>query len=200
VLESLGIKPHLLYIEPRIALEMLRKGDIDAIIAVEGKPVRWLKEVNDPNLHLVAVDYDKALREDYLPAELSAEDYPNLIAPSTRVGTIAAEAVLASYNWQSGSDRYHRLALLVESLFSHTAQLQQPPFHPKWQELALMAPVAGWTRFKAAQDWIDRNAPVASAAPPSTLGANARSLIPDDQALYREFLEWKASRQKPRPR
>jgi branched-chain amino acid transport system substrate-binding protein len=200
VLESLGIKPHLLYIEPRIALEMLRKGDIDAIIAVEGKPVRWLKEVNDPNLHLVAVDYDKALREDYLPAELSAEDYPNLIAPSTRVGTIAAEAVLASYNWQSGSDRYHRLALLVESLFSHTAQLQQPPFHPKWQELALMAPVAGWTRFKAAQDWIDRNAPVASAAPPSTLGANARSLTPDDQALYREFLEWKASRQKPRPR
>jgi branched-chain amino acid transport system substrate-binding protein len=200
VLESLGIKPHLLYIEPRIALGMLRKGDIDAIIAVEGKPVPWLKEVNDPNLHLVAVDYDKALREDYLPAELSAEDYPNLIAPSTRVGTIAAEALLASYNWQPGSDRYQRLALLVESLFSHTAQLQQPPFHPKWQELALMAPVAGWTRFKAAQDWIDRNGPVASAASPGTLGANARSLSPDDQALYREFLEWKASRQKPRSR
>ena len=63
-----------------------------------------------------------------------------------------------------------------------------------------MAPVAGWTRFKAAQEWIDRNAPVASAAPPSTLGANARSLSPDDQALYREFLEWKAGRQKPRTR
>jgi len=200
VLESLGIKPHLLYIEPRIALGMLRKGDIDAIIAVEGKPVPWLKEVKDPNLHLVAVDYDKALREDYLPAELSAEDYPSLIDPSTRVGTIAAEALLASYNWQSGSDRYQRLALLVESLFSHTAQLQQPPFHPKWQELALTAPVAGWTRFKAAQDWIDRKAPVTSAAPPGTLGANARALSPDDQALYQEFLEWKASRQKPRSR
>src|ERR1700756_5190209 len=95
VFESLGIKPHLLYIEPRIALEMLRKGEIDAIMAVEGKPVPWLKEVNDPNLHLVAVDYDKALREDYLPAELSAEDYPNLIAPSTRVGALGAEALLA---------------------------------------------------------------------------------------------------------
>jgi ABC-type branched-subunit amino acid transport system substrate-binding protein/TRAP-type uncharacterized transport system substrate-binding protein len=197
VFESLGIKPHLLYIEPRIALEMLGKGDIDAIIAVEGKPVQWLKQVNDPNLHLVAVDYDKALREDYLPAQLSAEDYPNLIAPSTRVGTIAAEAVLASYNWQPGNDRYRRLALLVESLFSHTAQLQRPPFHPKWQELALAAPVTGWTRFKAAQDWIDRNVPIASAAPPSALGAHASSLSPDDQALYREFLEWKAGRQKP---
>ena len=197
VLESLAIRPHLLYIEPRVALEMLRKGEIDAIIAVEGKPVQWLKEVNDPNLHLVAVNYDKALRDDYLPAELSAEDYPNLISSGTRVDTIAAEAVLASYNWQPGSDRYRRLALLVDSLFSHTAQLQRPPFHPKWQELALMAPVAGWTRFKAAQEWIDRNAPVASAAPPSTLGANARSLSPDDQALFHEFLEWKANRRKP---
>jgi ABC-type branched-subunit amino acid transport system substrate-binding protein/TRAP-type uncharacterized transport system substrate-binding protein len=199
VLESLGIKPHLLYIEPRIALERLRKGEIDAIIAVEGKPVQWLNQVNDPNLHLVGVDYDKALREDYLPAQLSAEDYPNLIAPSARVGTIAAEAVLASYNWQPGNDRYRRLALLVESLFSRTAQLQRPPFHPKWHELALAAPVAGWTRFKVAQDWIDRNMPVASAAPPGALGANASSLSPDDQALYREFLEWKARRQRPAP-
>ena len=197
VFESLGIKPHLLYIEPRIALEMLRKGEIDAMIVVEGKPVQWLNQVNDPNLHLVAVDYDKALREDYLPAQLSAEDYPNLIAPSTRVGTIAAEAVLAAYNWQPGNDRYRRLALLVESLFSHTAQLQQPPFHPKWHELALAAPVAGWTRFKVAQDWIDRNMPMASAAPPGALGANASSLSPDEQALYREFLDWKANRQKP---
>ena len=54
VFERLGIKPHLLYIEPRIALEMLRRGDIDAIIAVEGKPLQWLSQVNDPNLHLVA--------------------------------------------------------------------------------------------------------------------------------------------------
>jgi branched-chain amino acid transport system substrate-binding protein len=198
VFESLGIKPHLLYIEPRIALEMLRGGEIDAIIAVEGKPVQWLNQVNDPDLHLVAVDYDKSLREDYLPAQLSAEDYPNLISASGRVSTIAAEAVLASYNWQPGSDRYRRVALLVESLFSRTAQLQRPPFHPKWQELALVAPVAGWTRFKAAQDWIDRNAPVASAAVPSALGAHASSMSPDEQALYREFLEWKASRQKAR--
>ena len=62
-----------------------------------------------------------------------------------------------------------------------------------------MASVAGWTRFKAAQDWIDRNAPAAAvAAAPSALGAHASSLNPDDQELYREFLEWKASRQKPR--
>ena len=193
VFERLGIKPHLLYIESRIALEMLRKGDIDAIVVVEGKPVQWLNQIGESNLHLVPVDYDKSLREEYLPAQLSSDDYPTLVSNSAPVGTIAAEAVLASYNWPPGSDRYRRLALLVDSLFTRLAELQRPPFHPKWQELAPLAPVAGWTRFKAAQDWVDRNAPVASAA---TSEARASTLSPDDQALYREFLEWKANRVK----
>jgi branched-chain amino acid transport system substrate-binding protein len=204
VFEHLGIKPHLLYIEPRSALEMLRKGEIDAIMAVEGKPLQWLGQVNDPNLHLVPVEYDKSLRDEYLPAELSSEDYPNLISKSAPVGTIAAEAVLASYNWQQGSDRYRRLALLVEQLFTHIAQLQRPPYHPKWQELAPLAPVAGWTRFNAAQQWVDRNTPVASAATATTgaattgaLGSNARSLQPqEDPALYQQFLEWRANQLK----
>jgi ABC-type branched-subunit amino acid transport system substrate-binding protein/TRAP-type uncharacterized transport system substrate-binding protein len=193
VFERLGIKPHLLYIEPRIALEMLRKGEIDAIIAVEGKPLQWLSRVSDSNLHLVPVEYDKSLRDEYLPAQLSSEDYPNLISSSAPVGTIAAEAVLASFNWQPGSDRYRRLALLVDSLFTHMAQLQRPPFHPKWQELAPLAPVAGWTRFKAAQEWVDRNTPFASAATTGALGSHA-SGPQDNPALYREFLEWKANR------
>jgi hypothetical protein len=30
---------------------MLRKGEIDAIIAVEGKPMRWLSQLADANLH-----------------------------------------------------------------------------------------------------------------------------------------------------
>jgi hypothetical protein len=172
---------------------MLRKGDIDAIMAVEGKPLQWLSQVSDSNLHLIPVEYDKSLRDEYLPAQLSSADYPNLISSSAPVGTIAAEAVLASYNWQVGSDRYRRLALLVESLFTHMAQLQRPPYHPKWQELAPLAPVAGWTRFKAAQDWGDRNTPVASAATTGALGSHA-TIPQEDPSLYREFLEWRASR------
>jgi branched-chain amino acid transport system substrate-binding protein len=198
VFERLGIKPHLLYIEPRIALEMLKNGEIDAVVVVEGKPLQWLTQVRDTNLHLVPVDYDKSLREEYLPAQLSAEDYPNLISGSASVGTIATEALLATFNWQQGSDRYRRIALLVDSLFSRMEQLQHPPFHPKWQELAPQAPVAGWIRFKAAQDWVDRNAPVASAAPTASLGASPSGVSADDPALYREFLEWKASRLKQR--
>ncbi len=195
VFEHLGIKPHLLYIEPRIALERLRRGEIDAIIAVEGKPLQWLGQVSDPNLHLVPVGYDRELHDDYLPSQLTSLDYPNLISSSAPVETIAAEAVLASYNWQPGSDRYRRLSLLVESLFTHMAQLQRPPYHPKWQEFAPLAPVAGWTRFRTAQEWVDRNTPVASAAAPvATAPPPNPGNTRNDPALYREFLEWRANR------
>jgi len=195
VFERLGIRPHLLYIEPRLALEMLSKGEIDAIVAVEGKPLQWLSQVRDPNLHLVPVGYEKPLQEEYLPSTLSSADYPNLISDGAAVDTIAAEAVLASYNWQPTSDRYRRLSLLVESFFTRIAQLQRPPFHPKWKEVALKAPVAGWTRFQAAQEWIDRNVPSPGAAAASAAVEVPHASKPDrDDPLYREFLLWRANR------
>jgi branched-chain amino acid transport system substrate-binding protein len=195
VFERLGIKPHLLYVEPRLALEMLSKGEIDAIVAVEGKPLQWLSQVRDPNLHLVPVEYEKSLQEEYLPSQLSSADYPNLVSDGAPVDTIAAEAVLAAYNWQPTSDRYRRLSLLVDSLFTRVAQLQRPPFHPKWKEVALKAPVAGWTRLRAAQEWIDRNIASAGNAAASAAAEAPRGTKPDrDDPLYREFLEWRANR------
>jgi ABC-type branched-subunit amino acid transport system substrate-binding protein/TRAP-type uncharacterized transport system substrate-binding protein len=200
VFDRLGIRPHLLYLEPRLAVDMLRKGEIDAIVAIEGKPLQWLNQITDRNLHLVPVDYAKPLHEEYLPSKLSSTDYPNLVAEGTHVETIAAEALLAAYNWAPNNDRYRRLSLLVETMFDKVAQLQRPPFHPKWKELALKAPVAGWTRFKAAQEWLDRNMPppprpavsAASGAAPAAVEASPR----DRDPLYREFLEWRASRAK----
>src|SRR6202789_677585 len=40
VFERLGIKPKVVYIEQRIALEKLRAGEIDAVIVVGGKPYK----------------------------------------------------------------------------------------------------------------------------------------------------------------
>ncbi len=209
VFDRLGIRPHLIYQEPRLAVDMLRKGEVDAIVAIEGKPLQWLNQINDRNLHLVPVDYAKPLQEEYLPSKLSSADYPNLVADGGSVETIAAEAVLASYNWAPNSDRYRRLALLVDTMFDKVGQLQRPPFHPKWKEMAPRATVSGWTRFKAAQEWLDRNMPLpanaavsaasgAVAPPPAPFAAPAAAaLAPQDRdPLYREFLEWRASRAK----
>jgi branched-chain amino acid transport system substrate-binding protein len=207
VFERLGIKPHLIYVEPRVGLEMLRKGEIDAVIAVEGKPLQWLSQLNDSNLHLVPVDYAKVLQEDYLPTQLTSEDYPKLIAPGERIDTIAAEAILASYNWRpSADDRYRRLSTLVQKLFSHIAQLQRPPFHPKWGEVALTAPVAGWTRVQPAQEWLDRlpspaaKLPEASQENIEAVGPAAAGNADDREGALQRFLEWKSSHPiKPEP-
>ena len=186
VFERLGIKPHLIYVEPRVALEMLRKGQIDAMIAVEGKPLPWLSQLTDTNLHLVPIEYTKELQEDYLPTELTSDDYPQLIAAGERIDTIAAEAILASYNWRpAADDRYRRLSNLVDKLFSHVAQLQQPPFHPKWREVALRATVTGWARVQPAQEWLNRNlapttptSPAATAFPPAAAPASPAAAPP----------------------
>jgi branched-chain amino acid transport system substrate-binding protein len=195
VFERLSIRPHLLYVEPRLALDMLRKGEVDAIVTIEGKPLNWLGQITDRNLHLVPVEYAKPLQEEYLPAKISAADYPNLVPEGGYIDTIAAEAVLASYNWAPNTDRYRRLSLLVEQLFSGISQLQRPPFHPKWKELAPRAPVAGWTRFKAAQEWLDRHIPPTAAVSAASGAAPRPETGPlNNDALYREFLEWRARR------
>ena len=146
------------------------------------------------------VEYDKSLQTEYLPSKLTSEDYPNLIASGAVVDTIAAEAILAAYHWPANNDRYRRLALLVESLFTKLPQLQKPPFHPKWKELSPRVPVEGWTRFEAAQEWLNRTYPTAAGATAATVarsrpGPEIQPISRNDP-LYREFLEWRANRQK----
>ena len=48
VFDRLGIRPHLIYQEPRLAVDMLRKGEVDAIVAIEGKPLQWLNQITRP--------------------------------------------------------------------------------------------------------------------------------------------------------
>jgi branched-chain amino acid transport system substrate-binding protein len=197
VFERLGIKPHLIYMEPRLALDMLRNGEVDAIVAIEGKPLPWLSQLTDRNLHLLPVEYARNLHDDYLPSKLSAFDYPNLVPAGGQVDTIAAEAVLAAYNWAPNTDRYRRLSLLVDQLFTKIEQLQRPPFHPKWKEFAVRASVAGWTRFRGAQEWLDRNMPPSAAVSQASGAVAAPGPAPrENDALYREFLEWRATRAK----
>jgi TRAP transporter TAXI family solute receptor len=188
VFERLGIKANFVYIEQRIALDKLKKGELDAVIAVQGKPSKATTQIDDDNLHLVPVDYAKSLQDDYLPATLNYEDYPKLIEKGQRVDTIAVPAVLAAYNWAPNTDRYRRLAHFVEAFFAKIDDFQKPPFHPKWKEVSLIASLPGWTRFKPAADSIAQHADFAKFLAQQGPGGD---LSPEDQdALFQRFLEW----------
>ena len=106
--------------------------------------------------------------------------------------------------WASLEPKVTEFERTVDTMFDKVAQLQRPPFHPKWKEMAPRATVSGWTRFKSAQEWLDRNMPLpanaavssaSGAATPPAVAAPAAALAPQDP-LYREFLEWRASRAK----
>jgi TRAP-type uncharacterized transport system substrate-binding protein len=200
VFERLGIHPNFAYIEQRLAYEKLKKGEIDAMIWVQGKPSKFSTTVKDDNFHFVPVDYAKSLQPDFLPAQLTSEDYPNLVPKGERIDTIAVPAVLAAYNWAPNTERYRRLARFVDAFFNKIAALQQPPFHPKWKEVALNAPLPGWSRFKPAQEWLDRNSSAMASADArrkfdkflsDDQGRAFAPVKPEDrEALFRQFLEW----------
>jgi TRAP transporter TAXI family solute receptor len=202
VFERIGVKPQFYYIEQRIAMEKLLKGELDAVIVCGGKPYKSVSNFkNDGRFHLAKVDYDKPLQKDYLPATFNSKDYPNLIPEGETVDTIAVPAVLAAYNWAPNTERYRKLTTFVEAFFTKFPAFQNPPFHPKWKEVSLAAPLAEWQRLPYAEQWLKshnieavtrnrfdeflKQAPSAAA----TIKSDG-----DREALFRQFQAWDAER------
>jgi len=157
IFSRLGINSENMFIPHQVALEQMRKGEIAAVVFITSKPVdafvrgRW-----DAGYKFLPVKYDSKFEDYYLPAVLEPTEYPGLIKPDERVATIAVPTVLVAFNWPANSNRYQRVARLVDNLFSRIDRLQAPGFDPKWKSINLAATVPSLTRFPAAQQWLDR--------------------------------------------
>jgi hypothetical protein len=154
------------------ALEQMRRGegDVAAVVFVTSKPVdAFLRGRWDPGFKFLPVEIEDP--GFYTPSVLTSKDYPQLIPEGQEVPTVSVPTVLAAYNWPKGSDRYARLARLVDHLFSRLDQLQGPGFHPAWRDVNVAAQVPGLRRFAPAQEWIGRN----GAIPPQRAAASAAS-------------------------
>ncbi|WP_295843951.1 TAXI family TRAP transporter solute-binding subunit [Tardiphaga sp.] len=209
IFERLGIKPIYSYMEQRLAQEKLKKGEIDAFVAVQGTPSRSVGQMTG-EFHLVPIEYAGPLQADYFPSVLKAEDYPTLLQPGERIDTVSVAAILAGYNWPANTERYRKMEHFVQIFFDKFKNFQQPPFHPKWKEVALGAPLKGWERFKPAQDWLDSHAATASGevrgkfdqflASRSMAPGTRAALTPDQsEALFQQFLKWQITQTAPRP-
>ena len=198
VAERIGLKADWRYIEQRIAMEKLKAGELDAVIVVGGKPYKSVSSfANDGRFHLVKVDYEKPLQTDYLPATMTSKDYPNLIPDGETVDTIAVPSLLAAYNWAPNTERYRKLSQFVDAFFTKFPTFQHPPFHPKWKEVSLSAPLAGWNRLPYAQQWLDSHnvQPIARSRfdeflkqnPAVAKGAQTET---DRDALFKQFQSW----------
>jgi TRAP transporter TAXI family solute receptor len=187
--------------------EALKRGEIAATILIAGKPTgstRTLKA--SEGFKILPVAYTKALQDDFLPAVLTHEDYPDLLAKGEKIDTVAVSCVLIAYNWDKGTDRYQRISRFIENFFPRIADFQKKPRHPKWKEANLAAVVPGWKRHDAAEEWLAKNRmPAVSnerqqfdAYMTAQRGQTAvNSFAPQErERLFEDFLRWKQARER----
>jgi len=189
------------------AIQKVKNGELAAMIILTGAPQAALAKLKaEDGVHFLALDpaqlpsHDlKPIFDYYLPAELTNEMYPNLIAKGTTVPTVANRALLAVYAWPANSERYKKLVKFVREFFGKIDQFHDPARHPKWKEVSLSADIPGWTRFKPAADWLAEHRNVMAQQGQqrdfNTFLASSDKGAPRSQAerdaLFREFLEWR---------
>jgi TRAP-type uncharacterized transport system substrate-binding protein len=157
IFSRLGIDVDKTFLPHPTALEMMRRGEIAAVVFITSKPVdAFVKGKWEQGFKFLPVEYGPKLADYYVPAVLTSSDYPALVPAGEHITTIAVPTVLVSYNWKPDTPRYLKVARFVENLFARIDRLRSPGFVPKWKEIDLSASAPGLARFKPAQDWLDR--------------------------------------------
>jgi len=198
VFNALNIPVQRSYYDNDEALKRLMSGEISAMIILTGAPQATLAKVKkEDGLHFLPLDQESLPKHElhdlfanYLPAEITHELYPNLVAEGTTVPTIANRALLVAYTWPENSERYRKVAKFIDAFFSKIDQFNSSSRHPKWREVNLAAEMPGWVRFKPAADWLaaHRNQAV-SANPDSTTGQSPTEL----RLAFEKFMQTYAS-------
>ncbi len=158
IFSRIGLDVEKTFIPHPVALEQMKRGEMAGVVFITSKPIdAFLRGKWDPGFKFLPVPYETKLEDYYLPTTIDSADYPNLIGKGEKIETIAAPTILTAYNWRNNSDRYRRVARVVENLFGRIDKLQAAGFDAKWKDVNLNAKVPGLERFRAAQEWLDAN-------------------------------------------
>jgi uncharacterized protein len=159
VFEANGIAVNPLYLDHEDAIEQLKRGELDALVYIGGKSSRAFDRITrEDKVHFLDVDYLPGLQANYLPAVVTAEDYPNLVAQNESVGTIAVSTVMAIRALSPQSERFRVLSWFTERFFASIDKFKTGGYSPKWREVDIRAPLRGWQRFQPAERWLLANA------------------------------------------
>ena len=205
IFRRLKIDAQLEYEDANRAIERMRSGDLAAHIYSLAKPAAPVAQIKGEGLHLLSIPFSEEFLDLYAPSEFTNKDYPNLIPADQRVETLAVGNLLAVFNWPENSERYRKVARFVDAFFTRFPELQKPGFQPGWKGVNLAAVAPGWTRFKPAQEWLDKhtqqqssdaaelrerfNTFLAERKTTSSVDSSSRS------ELFQQFLDWQRKQQ-----
>jgi uncharacterized protein len=150
------------YYDNDAAIKKVIDGEIAAMVVLAGAPQAMFAELKEENgVHFLPFDERslpdtnvKLVLADYLPTELTHEQYPVLIPEGQTVPTFATRALLVAYAWPENSVRYDKVGKFVHEFFERIDQFHDGARHPKWNEINIATNMPGWTRFKPAADWL----------------------------------------------
>ena len=200
VLKRLNIRVEEVRMTQAEAFVKLARGEIAATVLIAGKPTKTMMSL-PPGLHFLPIPSSTTLGEDYLPATLTHDDYPETIPLGQTITTIAVGAVLIAYNWPKNTDRYRRVEKFINTFFPRIADFHEAPRHVKWREVNLAATLPGWTRFEPAQTWLNNAAGQASLTNQQSqfrtflTSRGGSTTQQSTEQLFQDFLKWNAARQ-----
>jgi uncharacterized protein len=195
--------------DSREGIEKLRRNEIAAVALVAGKPAPVFCDlIGENGLHFLSIPADAAVGAGYVPARITAGDYPGLVPYNQPVDTVAVGTLLAVTEVQPGSDRYRNIGNFVEAFFGGFELLLQPGHHPKWHEVNIMTELPGWRRFPPAAQWLQRNTQVTATPDIERLKANFSRFIDEHRRksgspplsqqekdkLFDQFKHWASER------
>jgi uncharacterized protein len=207
--DLLGIAVSTTNEDSREGIEKLRRNEIAAVALVAGKPAPVFCDlIGENGLHFLSIPADAAVGAGYVPARITAGDYPGLVPYNQPVDTVAVGTLLAVTEVQPGSDRYRNIGNFVEAFFGGFELLLQPGHHPKWHEVNIMTELPGWRRFPPAAQWLQRNTQVTATPDIERLKANFSRFIDEHRRksgspplsqqekdkLFDQFKHWASER------
>jgi TRAP-type uncharacterized transport system substrate-binding protein len=153
---GIGISGEAVAMPATRAVDAVRAGEAAAVLLIGAKPLAHLSRLpKDGSLRLLDLPFSRELEEAYVPAVLRAEDYPSLIPPGVMVETLAVGAVLVTSEGRGTEASHRRVERFVPAFFGGLTERSAPHLDAKWREVNLAATLPGWTRFGAAQEWLD---------------------------------------------
>ena len=158
VFGMVGLKVQPVFEDYGPALKKLAAGEVAAVAFVAAKPSPLAEQLRgNEGWHFLPIAFAPALADAYVPAQLTASDYPGLVTGTAPVDTVAVGMALVVANLLPNTDRYRNVVNFVDAFFTQFPHLQEAPLHPKWAEVNLAAELKGWKRFPAADSWLKRN-------------------------------------------
>ncbi len=154
VMRALGVRPRAVELPTRDSIAALKRGDLDAVFVLAGKPNKYLASLKpEDGLRLLEIPLTSELAQIYHASEFTSDDYPALVSDKL-TGSISVDVVMAAYETRNmGVEEKKRITSFIRELNGSLDVLSNAPgHHPKWAEFSFDAEIPTWQKVSFVDD------------------------------------------------